>query len=715
MVSADSVTDRTPGSEQDGGIDLFAVLGTLWRRKGLIVLCALIGGLVAAYYATRVAEPTYRATTQMALIFDQSPVVDIESVVTGVSSDVSSLNTEMEIIRSRELISRLVDQLNLTADPDFNTALQPEPRFSLRQVRQRIVDLIWTPEEQAAPTEAAIRNAVIDRTRRMISTDIGRQSYIFSISATTGNPAKAALLTNTLAQIYQDDQIAIKVKGTEAAAVWLSERVSELRTELEKRQSDINARRSESALISPEALAALNTQSVELASQLQAAELELTRATEDLARIETVADQGVAVRAQAADDPQLTSIAVDATSGDAAAVQRFDRRFAQLLQQARSQRDLAQRRIEDLRAQTRRLEDQFNSQADELIKIQQLERETEATRVLYETFLNRLRETSVQVGVQQADSRVLSAAITGTYIAPRKSMITLLGLILGAVAASALVLVREMMQNTFRTAEALEERTGRAVLGQIPEIPATGRAETITYLASKPTSAAAEAVRNLRTSVLMSNVDNPPQVILMTSSIPGEGKTTTSIALAQNLAGLGKRVLLIEGDIRRRTFGAYFPQAVKAPGILSLIGQFGAGKTPDDAVLDGAVHHAAALGIDILMGEKSEINAADVFASKAFRDLMEMARRRYDYILIDTPPVLVVPDARVIGPQADAILYVVNWDRTTQTQVGEGLRQLQIANLQVDGLVLTQIDPRGMKRYGYGYGYGVGGAGYYEV
>ena len=703
----------------DDSIDLLALVGTLWRGKWTILLLSGLGVLLAGYYAFVAAEPTYRATTQMALILDQSPIIDIESVMTGVSSDTSSLNTEMEIIRSRELVSRLVDQLDLTQDPEFNPALRPDTGFSLGDVKALIAELVSGSEMEEAPTEMDIRNDVIDRVRDVISTSIARQSYIFSISAETHSPVKSALLTNTLAQIYQDDQIAIKVDGTQTAAVWLSARVSELRTELEEGQNQINDLRARNAMVSPEALAALNTQSVELSSQQQAAQLELERATETLETIQAAAGEDVAARALAVDDAQLRSIASSAAAGDAAALARFDRRFAQLLQQATGTRDLLATRVADLQAQIDRLAAQFDTQGADLIRIQQLERETEATRVLYETFLNRLRETSVQIGIQQADSRVLSEAIEGQYVAPRKGIILVMGFLLGTMLATAIVLGREMMQNTFRTADELERTTRITVLGQIPKIATKTRIATIDYLAEKPTSAAAEAVRNLRTSVLMSNIDTPPQVIMMTSSLPAEGKTTTAIGLAQNLAALGKRVLLIEGDIRRRTFGAYFPEAVERPGILSVIAQFGQDDHARPATLAQAVYMPPKLGIDVLMGEKSAINAADVFASTAFRDFMAAARAEYDYIIIDTPPVLIVSDARVIGPHADAIVYAVNWDKTTKSQVEEGLRQLASINLKVTGLALTQIDPRGMKRYGYGskYGYGAYGGcakGYYD-
>lgn len=708
--------------ENDDQLDPLALLGALWRGKWIILALALLGGLIAGFYAFRVAEPTYRATTQMALIFDRTPVVDLEAVVSGVSSDAASLNTEMQLIRSRELVSRLVDALNLTEDPEFNPALQPEPAFQLPDVKGWIKGfVIDTPAPVASngPSQADIRNAVISRVQGTISTAIARQSFIFTISATTGSPVKSALLTNTLAQIYQDDQIAIKVEGTETAAIWLSERVSQLRAELEQQQGEINELRSRNALISPEALAAVNTQSVEISSQLQAAELNLERAEERLATIEAVASEDVAARARAVDDAQLSGIASAAAAGDALAVARFDRRFAQILLQAEGNREQLRERVDSLQAQIARLSSQFDNQAADLITIQQLEREVEATRVLYETFLNRLRETSVQIGVQQADSRVLSEAVRGQYIAPRKSLITAMGLMLGALLAAIIVLAREFMQNTYRTADDLQRTTGISVLGQIPQIPVSGRIETINYISEKPTSAATEAVRNLRTSILMSNVDTPPQVIMMTSSLPAEGKTTTAIALAQNLSGLNKRVLLVEGDIRRRTFSAYFTDQTKRPGILSVIAQFGQDADRQAVTLEEAVFTPANLQIDVLMGEKSAINAADVFASAAFSEFMKAVRKTYDYIIIDTPPVLVVPDARVIGPFADAILYAVNWDKTSKSQVEEGLRQLSSVNLRVTGLALTKIDPRGMKRYGYGQKYGYGAyssynSGYYD-
>jgi succinoglycan biosynthesis transport protein ExoP len=176
------------------------------------------------------------------------------------------------------------------------------------------------------------------------------------------------------------------------------------------------------------------------------------------------------------------------------------------------------------------------------------------------------------------------------------------------------------------------------------------------------------------------------------------------LAIAQNLTGLGKKVLLIEGDIRHWVFAEYFEIKDKA-GLLSVLS--------GDTKLEDAVVHEPTLGADILIGEKAKTNAADIFSSERFRDFLKDVRTKYDYIIIDTPPVNVVPDARVIGQSVDAVIYTVKWDSTTHRNVQDGLKALESVNISVAGLVLSQINMRGMKMYGYGDTSGSYG-GYYD-
>ncbi|MFL4472289.1 tyrosine-protein kinase family protein [Tateyamaria armeniaca] len=186
-----------------------------------------------------------------------------------------------------------------------------------------------------------------------------------------------------------------------------------------------------------------------------------------------------------------------------------------------------------------------------------------------------------------------------------------------------------------------------------------------------------------------------------------KGKRQTLSHWHKNLLGLGKRVLLVEGDIRRRTLHEYF-ENVPRHGIVSVLN--------GDKTLAEAVFRNENFGADVLPGEKTGINAADLFASDKFKKLVEEARASYDAVIIDTPPVLVVPDARIIAEQVDAIIFTVHWDKTSKAQVDEALRMFHNSGQRVTGLVLSQISARGMKRYGYGGSYGahsVYGAKYY--
>ncbi|WP_375173907.1 GumC family protein [Pseudooceanicola sp.] len=685
--------------EDKDEIDLREVFGTLWRGKLLIILCAVIGILLSGYYAFVAATPVYTATSSVALESRQEQIVDFESVMGGLGGDQQTVNTEVEVFKSRQLIGRLVDDLNLVNDPEFNPELRPEPNFSLGKAIGWVLDLVRGPREDLPPpTETQIRDEAVTRVLERVSISNIRQSYVFQVTATTQQPEKSSLMANHLAELYIQNQVEVKFERTERATVWLTERVSELRIELEEAETALKAFSSSTDLISPEGLFALNRQVKELRDRRDELAKTVGEAEAEVASLQANASASREQRAALTADPVLTALMTRITEGDAAAEAEFDARYQQLVMRAQQNEARTQQQFTALDSSIKDLTGRIERQSAELVSLQQYQREAEASRLIYEHFLGRLKETSVQQGIQQADSRLLShAVVPENPSAPRKGRILALGMIMGLIVGAGTVLAREAAQNTFRISEDLEKIAGLPVIGQIPTIPARRRKNVLKYLSDKPASAAAEAVRNLRTSVLLANLDNPPKVIMSTSSIPGEGKTTQSLAMAQNLAGLGKRVLLIEGDIRKRVFSEYF-EIDSEKGLLAVLS--------GEATLEEAAVYNEQLKADVLIGEKSKINAADVFSSETFVRFLNAARAAYDYVIIDTPPVLAVPDARVIGGSVDAIIYAVKWDSTTRRQVAEGLRSFANVNVRVSGLVLTQIDKRGMKRYGYGDSYG---------
>jgi len=680
---------------QDAPVQMSRLIGPLWRGKWFIALCAALAVAAAAYYAMVAATPMYRASAVVILETRQDQIVDLQSVVGGLSGDATEINSEVEVLRARSLMARVVSDLKLTLDPEFNAALRPpSPVNAMKaQILERVGLHDVTPPAPTSPesVEDKVVSALLDH----VSIRNVPSSLVFRVSVESENPAKAALIADTIVEQYILNQIAVKFEATEQATLWLSDRVAELQADLETAEAAASDFSAGTDLVSVEGLRALERQIKDQRDRIETAEVTRRDIADRLARLASA--ETPQAQAEAAADPALMRI-LDRANGGAAAMTTFRTRLTQIEQRLAQDLTRTNQQLTALRQSEQSLRDQIERQGEDLITLQQLTREAEATRLLYEHFLTRLKETAAQQGIQQADSRILSSAvIPGAPSSPRTSLIISMAAIGGILFGTAVILLRAMRNTTFRTSRELETSTGLTVLGQIPIIPGGSRAKLLNYLSDKPTSATAEAVRNLRTSLMLTNVDTPPKVILSTSAIPGEGKTTNSLALAHNLVGLGKKVLLVEGDIRRRTLRKYF-KGLPQRGIVSVLS--------GEASLQEAVYRAPNFGGDILGGEMSDTNAADLFASDRFKTLISEMRDRYDAIIIDTPPVLVVPDARILAQVADVTLLTVRWDRTSRAQVEEALRLFQTSRQKITGLVLSQINPRGMRRYGHAGTYG---------
>jgi succinoglycan biosynthesis transport protein ExoP len=684
----------------DDGIDLGQLLRTLWRGKFWILISMLVAILVGGYYAYAVAVPLYSTTSVVTLENRQEQVVDFESVVSGLGGDQTSINTEVEILRSRALIKKLVIKLDLMSDPEFNISLREDTGFSVSGVIDGVKNLLLgAPDPKPDPTEEQLLETVTTAVRSAISISNIRNTYVFNLRVTTEGAQKSKLMANTLADLYVLNQLDVKFEATQRATAWLSERVADLQVDLENSEARAKEFNAGTELISPEVLEGLNRQAKDTRERLKTTSDRITVVSARIADMQVALDgRDRAEMARLANNPTLTQSLARVEAGTTPA-ELFDSQFEQIQRSETVSLSRLQTQAAGLKQSLVTIDGQIERQSKDLVTLQQLTREAEAARSIYEYFLGRLKETSVQQGIQQADSRVLSQAVLPDVpSAPKKSRVLALSAILGAIAGVAGLLLREFMSNSFRSAQQLQSATGFTVLGQVPKFPGRKRRGVIEYLKEKPTSAGAEAIRNLRTSVMLSNVDKPPQVIMLTSSIPGEGKTTLSLALAQSFSGLNKKVLLIEGDLRRLVFSEYFEAEPNKKGLVSVLS--------GESTFEEAIRSIDIVGTDVLLGEKTQANVADLFESERFANLMELARSKYDIILIDTPPVLVVPDARTIAQHADSLLFAVRWDSTSQEQVAEGIRMLASVNIRPTGVVLSQIDMKGMKRYGYGGQYG---------
>lgn len=453
-----------------------------------------------------------------------------------------------------------------------------------------------------------------------------------------------------------------------------------LEQEIARQEGAIKVLRSQSSASNPEALAAQLSETRTRLANLQSRIQELDQLDQTLVDLNPEHFKGEVP--EVIHDRILTSISRQVATGDAAARTALAERVSELIAQNARERAELDHQSRTLSQLVTTLESEFEKNARVTAELRQIERDVRATQLLHETFLSRLKEAAVQQGAQTPDSRIVSAATPGKQVAPRSGLIMFLGMIAGAALGPGIVLARQIRQSAVPTRSDLELATSVPVLGHLPLAPILQRSQLAGYLSTNPTSPLSEAARNLRTSLLSPTADAPPQVILCTSSVPDEGKTTMTIALAQSLAGLGRSVLLVEADIRSLSFRAYFPDNPNG-GLVTALSE---GKP-----LCNLLRSDTRLSVDVLMGERSTRNAADIFSSLRFHDLMKRLRADYDNILIDSPPVLAVPDARVIGQACDTILLSVAPAITSRAQLAQALREFSSVNLQVNGLVLSDL------------------------
>ncbi|WP_370628911.1 GumC family protein [Celeribacter sp. PS-C1] len=691
-MSLDRPIRQTPpnASSDDDVIDLGALLRTMWRKKLWILASVILCMAAGTIYTYKIAVPKYRATSVVLLDTAQDQLIDLGAVLPSLGAESEAINTEVEVLKSRRLLERVVNAADLTQDPEFNGALRP------LSLKTKLKNLVTGATPVSPSADQQVRSAINALLGQMSVRNLPN-TYVLQITMETENPAKSAMLADTVAEQYILYQMDVKFEATRDASEWLTSRVADLKIELEQAEARVAEFSSNSEVVSIETVQALERQLKELRDRLQALRSSLAADTERLSALENAQDASPEEKVALAADPRLETILRENGPGPA-----FDARFRQIVNLADIQVQRAEAQVQALMTSVTAREADIARQSDELIQLQQLTREAEASRLLYEYFLSRLKETSAQEGIQRADSRILSnAVLPGGPSEPRKSLILAMSIIVGAIIGIGGVLLWEMRQNGYRLSSELEEDTGMPVMGQLPIFPTSSRRDALEYLAAKPTSAAAEAIRNLRTSVLLSSMDRTPKVIMLSSALPGEGKTTVSFALAQNFVGLGKKVLLIEGDIRRRVFSQYL-DVKDAKGMMAVL----SGETS----LAGAAIHDPVLGADILISEQTDVNAADILSSQQFKSFIDTARETYDIVIIDTPPVLVVPDARVVAQLADTVLFTVHWDKTSKTQLRDALRMFDMVGGRINGLVLNQIDPKGMRNYGYGDSYGAYGA-----
>lgn len=702
-----------------------SILKRKWQIVGLAVGVALIVAMVV--YSMR---PVYRSTTTLLIEFGKAKVISIEEVYSGTSANREFLQTQVEILKSRELAKKVIVNLALSKHPDFDpTVRQPSVLgFDWHN---------WVPSswlgEPPELSEDRIIEAVENRFLAELEVQPIRNTQLIKVSFESYDKELAAKVANTVADLYIESDLEAKVQMTQKASGWLTERLSGLRKKLEDSEKALQQYREREHIvdIKGESMSSVGRQLEEFTTGLVAARQRRSEAENAYNQVQQAVKHRQSLDALPAilKHPQYATFKdkeAEASRKYAELSQRYGKEHPKLLAaeaELRSAQDALKRQVdvvvasvtheyEVARANEQALERGLGQAKADVQGLNRkgyelgvLEREVSANRQLYDMFLNRFKQTDVSPDMQSTIARVVDPAIVANSPAkPQKTRIIGIALVVGLFIGILMALLLDRLDNTFKTSQDVEARLGLPVLGVGQLIKDTSKVKPQRIFIDDNQSGFAESIRTIRTAVMLSALDAPKKILMVTSSVPEEGKTTIAINLAVALSHV-KRVLLIDADMRRPSLGKSLGFPLDAPGL----SHFAAGSAP----ISKCIYPFEGTNLHIMPSGVVPPNPLELLMSHRFREVLEMLSNTFDYVVIDSAPVHLVSDALILAHLVNEVVFVTKADSTPFQVARNGIRRLQGAGGNVLGVVLNQLDMvKAEKYYGDYGGYGYKGKGY---
>jgi exopolysaccharide transport family protein len=704
-------------------LDLTDLLRVVRVRQKIILGTALAVVAVTALVLFRLT-PLYSAKSLVMLDQRQNKVEDVNAILSGLPTDQTSIQNQVQILRSRNLLSRVIDKQHLMEDLEFGPG---QPNL-LGAAVYFLNPLHWYPESVTTETDAEKlqdkRNAVIDHLLDSETVTAQGLSSSILISFASESANKAAAISNAIADAYVEDQLEAKFEATQKATVWLADRIQELSVQVQAAEAAVQEYKAENGLTETvNGTSLVNQQMADLNGQLITQRSDLAEKEARYARVLQLQRTGHAEDVtQAVESPliaQLRGQETDLLRQEADLSSKYGPRHPKMLDLESQKRNLqakiaeevqrvvqtvgndaaiARARVGSLQASLSKLTGESTVDSKARVKLKELEAKASSGRQLYEAFLGRFKEAQGQQGIQTPDARIISRAeVPLTPSFPNKGLALGIAIPGGLLLGFLFAMLAERLDAGFRTVHQIERLLGVPVLSTLPEIMSLEKTggQAADRVVEKPMSSFAEAVRGLQMGLVLSNVDKRPKVVLVTSSVPSEGKTTVAISLARLAAQGQQRALVIDADLRRPSIAEMLGLTKTSNGLIQAL--------TGDVPLDQCLVQDPKSTAMILPAYKAAGSPPDILGSIAMERIIEGLKSHYDLIVIDSAPLLPVNDTKVIAHMADAVLFVVRWEKTPRDAVIEAARALADIHAPVAGVALTRADAERYRYYSYGY------------
>jgi polysaccharide biosynthesis transport protein len=709
-------------SEPSGGlhIDVRAAWASIYRNRrliGAIVAAAIVIGVAIVYLST----PIFRASAKIQIDQQSTKVLQSDDVAPSDAAQDADrfLQTQLDIIQSRSLADRVARDLGLYNSPDFAQRMGGRP--------------VLAPNGSAG--QAVRQDQVLDILQANLKVNLPVDSRVVTLSFTSPDAGLSAQVANSYADRFIVSNLDRRYNASSYARQFLSGQLDATRRKVEQSERSLIAYARAARLIDTggggdagaqglsggrslvtSSLVQLNTSyatalSARIAAQQvweeasKAPLLSLPEVQADPA-IQGLVQQRARAVAQYEQDGKRWKSDYPVMIQEAAQIKGLDTQIQRLgdrVKRAIQQRYLvAQAQERALSGGLERFKDQTLSEQDRAVQYNILHREVDTNRALYDALLQRYKEVSAAAGLASSNVSIVDRAETPRLpVWPRPLLIVAGCLLAGLAAAAGLVFVREHLNDAVRSPEEMAAKLGVAVVGSTPLLPSS---TTPSEELDKPRSPLSEAYYAIRTSLELSSASGLPKTMLFTSSVASEGKSTSAYAIARDFAKIGRKVLLIDADMRKPT-QHQLTGVSNAAGLANLLAQ--------QSSRAEVTQSSGFAGLDVIPTGPAPLNPAELLASVGLKTLLDDLMRDYDLVVIDAPPVMGLADAPTLAALVDATIIVVQANRAYRGQAKASVRRLRAARANLLGGILTKYDVRMMGygaggQYGYGYGYGYG-------